>query len=89
MYDPDREWLDREIAALPYAGELDDFDREEAIYWFASDWHGGQDSNLYSVLSTSMFKPGPMSGACEPDSVAQMVYDDLVRIFGEAGDVAL
>lgn len=34
-----------------------DFDKEEAIYWFASDWHGGQWSELYSVLSTSEFHP--------------------------------
>ena len=33
------------------------FDLEEAIYWFANDWHGGQSSNLYSALCQSEFHP--------------------------------
>jgi hypothetical protein len=39
----------------------DEFDREEAIYWFASDWHSGQESYLYSALSTSLLNPSPIS----------------------------
>ena len=35
-----------------------EFDMEEAIYWYANDYHGGQDTNLYSALSTSEYKPG-------------------------------
>lgn len=35
-------------------------DYEEAIYWFANRYHVGQTSNLYSVLSTSEFDPGPV-----------------------------
>ena len=38
----------------------DDFDAEVAIYAFAEAWHGGQSSNLYSALSTSDFRPGPL-----------------------------
>ena len=37
------------------------FVSEEAIYWFANDYHGGQGSNLYSALSTSGFRPGPLA----------------------------
>lgn len=59
MQDPTREELDAALAAFPFISEADDFDKEEAIYWLASDWHGGQSSNLYSVLSTSEFRPGP------------------------------
>ena len=46
---------------------------EVAIYYFASDWHGGQDSELYSILSTSPYKPGPLSTlASEGDTVSEM-----------------
>jgi len=36
------------------------FDAESAIYWFCSDYHAGQNSDLYSILSTSEYSPGPM-----------------------------
>jgi hypothetical protein len=38
------------------------FDIEEAAYWIAADYHGGQWSSLYSALSTSPYSPGP--GEC-------------------------
>jgi hypothetical protein len=34
------------------------FDIEEAIYWFAAAYHGGQWTNLYAALSTSDYTPG-------------------------------
>jgi len=56
----------------------DEFDIEAAIYWFASDWHGGQNSNLYSALSTSEFTPGQNSGSVESEGeLASMLYDEL------------
>lgn len=36
------------------------FDYAEAIYCFASLNHSGQGSEMYSILSTSTFKPGPL-----------------------------
>ena len=53
---------------------------EVAIYWFANDYHGGQWSNLYSVLSTSPFRPVRSSGGIESegDGMAKMFYDALV-----------
>lgn len=53
------------------------FDVEAAIYWFANDWHGGQWSNLYSALSTSEYRPGPICCGPEPDSIEQMFYEAL------------
>jgi len=44
-----------------------DFDRETAIYWFAHDYHGGQWSNLYSVLCTSPYRPGPCKSGINSD----------------------
>ena len=37
------------------------FDVEEAAYWLASDFHGGQWSNLYAALCASPFSPGPIA----------------------------
>lgn len=66
-----------------FGDEPDEFDTEEAIYWFAYQWHGGQASNLYSVLSTSEFNPGPIATGPEPDSMAEMLLDSLVAEFAE------
>lgn len=44
--------------------DLDTFDREAAIYWFAADYHGGQWSNLYRALSASQYKPGALERDC-------------------------
>lgn len=75
MIDPTREDLLEAIKVFdPYA---DDFDVEEAIYWFASDFHDGQGSNLYSILSTSDYRPG----ACQTRPEYLDLYDYLVTIF--------
>jgi len=59
-----------------------DFDIEAAIYWLASDYHGGQDSELYSILSTSEFKPGPTHSSVEDEGeIAKEIYDLLVQEF--------
>lgn len=60
-----------------------DFDVEAAIYWFASDYHGGQYSQLYEVLSESEFHPGSFhSSVKDEDEEAEMFYDELVKTFG-------
>lgn len=57
-------------------------DAEVAMYWFANFNHGGQSSNLYSVLSTSPFRPGPISRGPEPGSMEEMMYQSLEDEFG-------
>ena len=59
--------------------ELDDFDREAAIWWFAADYHGGQWSNLYAALSASQYRPGACEGSCPEE--AQLAYNALVAGF--------
>ncbi|MFW5847783.1 MAG: hypothetical protein ACOCVF_02575 [bacterium] len=60
----------------------DDFSAEEAIYWFGYDYHGGQDSNLYSALSTSKYKPSPlMNNSDDLDGLSKMMYEALVNNF--------
>lgn len=55
MIDPDRDEL---LEMIEQQGEgASDFDIEEAIYWFATHYHGGQGSNLYYVLSNSQYTP--------------------------------
>lgn len=58
------------------------FDMEAAIYWFANDYHSGQWSDLYSILSTSDYRPGMMSRGLEsePETV-QMLYKSLEEKF--------
>jgi hypothetical protein len=60
----------------------DEFDREEAIYWFANDYHSGQWSELYSALSTSLFNPGQIANGPEPESMGEMLYQELEAEFG-------
>lgn len=64
------------------SNEADEFDMEEAIYWFAHDNHGGQTTNLYSALSTSPFKPGPYNTGLRDDSAALDLYTLLTVEYG-------
>lgn len=63
-------------------------DAEVAMYWFSNFFHGGQSSNLYSVLSTSRFSPGPLSRGPEPQTSEEMMYEDLVLHFAPTSDEA-
>lgn len=57
----------------------DIFDMAQALYWYANDYHSGQWSNLYSVLSqiSEIYHPGPMENGCDTNSVASDYYMDL------------
>jgi hypothetical protein len=68
-----------------YGAEADDFSVEEAIYWFASDYHGGQTSDLYGVLSTSEYKPSRLHHGIEDseDEMSKMMYEDLVKKYAK------
>jgi len=73
--------------AMEFAEDTDDspnalFSAEAAIYWFASDWHSGMGSNLYSACSTSEYHPSVLEyGADDLESLDRMMYDDLERKF--------
>lgn len=77
LQDPTRDELVAALARMPFADEFDEFDREEAIYWFAANYHGGQASNLYRALCNSPYSPGPLTYG--PDESSQLLYDDLVN----------
>ena len=75
MQDPTREeiveFLRKDLASM--AIEWEEFAIEEAIYWFAYRYHSGQDSNLYSILSTSEFIPGVLSNG--PSENAEFFFN--------------
>ena len=73
------------VAAIvaAFGNEVDEFDIEAAIYWFASDYHSGQWSELYSILSTSEYRPGRMEiWVADAGEMAAMAYDVLKDNFG-------
>lgn len=41
-----REFLNEQFPKPDYDVDAWEFDREEAIYWFAANYHAGQSSNL-------------------------------------------
>lgn len=60
---------------------------ETAIYWFATDFHSGQDSNLYSALSTSRYNPDPMIDKVEDeDEIVQEMFFTLYDYFSNIGE---
>ena len=76
-------YLKNEFRGLEDVNSKDfEFDMEAAIYYFASDYHSGQWSDLYSILSTSEFMPSRMSRGIKSESESiQMMYDALERKF--------
>ena len=72
------------VASIDEVSLDDMFDIEAAIYWFSNDYYGGQGSNLYSVLSTSEYKPSPMESSIEDTESEQAIqmYNDLEAVFG-------
>lgn len=66
-----------------YAPDATEDDTEVAIYWYASDYHSGQDSNLYSALSQSEYRPGRIENGIEKDSVAYDLYQELESKYGK------
>lgn len=59
-----------------------DFSMEAAIYWFAYGYHSGQWSDLYSILSTSEYKPSILArNIQDEDEEVQNLYQDLVEKF--------
>jgi hypothetical protein len=65
-----------------HGSEFDEFAAEAALYWYGYGYHGGQSSDLYSILSTSEYKPSRLANGIEDeDETAQMYYDDIVSQF--------
>jgi hypothetical protein len=61
-------------------------DAEVAMYYFAMHYHDGQSSNLYKLLSNSVYKPGPNSTISKEGGLALDMYKDLEYEFGGKKD---
>ena len=60
------------------------FSLESAIYYLATNYHSGQWSDLYSILSTSNYQPGKLENYDswrECDFEGALIYDHLVETF--------
>lgn len=63
-------------------GEIDDWSIEGAIRWFACDNYSGQGSDLYSICSTSEYRPGfHTESITDEDEMIQKLYGSLERKF--------
>lgn len=82
MQDPTREELREALSNWCDDADPDLFEVEEAIYWFANDYHGGQWSNLYQVLCNSPYSPGPLMSTERLEDLSRNLYDELVERFG-------
>jgi hypothetical protein len=56
-------------------------DMKAAIYWYASDYHKGQNSRLYRVLTTSAYRPGSITEVKEEDPIVLEMYGALIDEF--------
>lgn len=48
-----------------------------ALYWHCADYHGGQNSELYRILSQLDYQPGMAECGPEADSTDETIYNDL------------
>ena len=62
---------------------MDSFSKQVGLYWYCNDYHKGQWSWQYRVLSQSKYQPGPMTCSIHDDGDfdAQEYYDKLVAKF--------
>ena len=53
----------------------------EAAWWFASNFHSGQDSNLYRALTALEYRPGAARSGLRKGSLVEAIYDGLCQEF--------
>ena len=58
-----------------------------ALYWYCADYHGGQWSEEYRILSGLEYRPGAIERGPEVDSVDAMIYADLAAGAIGAGEL--
>lgn len=85
MMDPSRDdmvkYLSHQVTNTPQI-DCDIASLEAAIYWFAANYHGGQQTSLYSALSVSPYRPKKMErGVSDVSLDAHLLYNHLVGAF--------
>jgi hypothetical protein len=54
------------------------FDAAQALYWYCNDWHGGQASELYSIMSARLaYSPASSESGVEEGTDAETFYGEL------------
>lgn len=81
-----KEYLKNKFRGLEDVNSSDfNFDMEAAIYWFSQDYHSGQWSDLYSIGSTSEYRPSPLAKGIESEpETTQMLYQALEEKYKNA-----
>jgi hypothetical protein len=87
MRDPTREEMQEFLNTQTCGEDGADDDIEIAIFWFAMYWHGGQTSNLYSVMSTSPYSPGPCGRLEDEGDMVQLMFDALEHEYTMRTDI--
>lgn len=59
--------------------EATSFDAACALHWYCADHHDGQGSDLYRILSTLPYTPGPLERGPEGSFAAETLYLMLER----------
>ena len=61
----------------------------EAAWWFASNFHSGQGSNLYRALTELDYRPGATRSGPEKGSLVEAIYDGLCQEFAGYSPAAI
>ena len=61
----------------------------EAAWWFASNFHNGQGSNLYRALTALDYRPGATRSGPEKGSLVEAIYDSLCQEFAGESHAAI
>jgi len=61
----------------------------EAAWWFASNFHSGQDSNLYRALTALDYRPGAARSGPRKGSLVEAIYDGLCQEFTGKSSAAI
>jgi hypothetical protein len=71
----------REVAATLCDSGPDEmeFTAQVAAYWLATDFHGGQGTELYEFLGQSTYRPGALECGPGVGSVDEMVYQEVAE----------
>lgn len=59
--------------------KCDLYNLSDGLYWYCHDYHTGQCSDEYSVLSTLDYSPSPLASGVEEGTTAHEVYSQLVE----------
>ena len=72
-------YIDERYPLADLDEKCDLFNLAEGLYWYCHDYHTGQWSDEYSVLSTLDYSPSPLANGVEEGSAAHEVYIQLIE----------